>query len=643
MRKCIATVSISGTLPDKLDAIAAARFDAIEVFENDLINFAGTPADLRRMVVDRGLSIDLYQPFRDFDAASDVQFRRNLDRAERKFDLMQELGAPMLLVCSNVSATAATEDGRIGDQLHELAERAARRNLRIAYEALAWGTHVKRYRHAWAIVDKVNHPHLGVTIDSFHILSLGDDPLGITEIPGEKIFFLQMADAPRMAMDVLQWSRHYRCFPGQGQFDLARFLECVLVAGYTGPFSLEIFNDVFREAPNRRSAIDAMQSILYCESETRPRLARAGTGSVPATARAAAAHRVELFDPPTPATLEGVAFLEFAVDEDYEQRLGSFFEAFGFACAGRHRSKRVTLYQQGKIHLILNAEPGSFARRYFDEHGASIVAVGLSVDDSVRALNRATALHTPRFDGRVGPHESNLAAVRAPDGTLVYFVPTKLAGGGLFEIDFVSTSRHISAVDGPGLGRIDHVARGLPIEALDAWILFHRAVLGMQTGESLELSDPFGLVRSCSVASTNRAVRVVLNVSQSRSTQMAKSIAAQGGATVHHVAFACEDIFATMATLTAGGSRFVPISGNYYDDLAARIDFEAGLLERMREYGILYERAEDGEYFHAYSESFVDRFFFEVVQRAGRYDGYGALNAPARMASQLQRPVMPPT
>ena len=162
MRKCIATVSISGTLPDKLDAIATARFDAIEVFENDLINFAGTPGEVRRMAADRGLGIDLYQPFRDLDTASDAQFRRNLDRAERKFDLMQVLGAPMLLVCSNASASAPTDDTRISAQLHELAERAARRNLRIAYEALAWGRHVKRYQHAWSIVERANHPHLGV-------------------------------------------------------------------------------------------------------------------------------------------------------------------------------------------------------------------------------------------------------------------------------------------------------------------------------------------------------------------------------------------------------------------------------------------------------------------------------------------------
>src|SRR5437660_4051908 len=307
MRKCIATVSLSGTLPEKLDAIAAARFDAIEVFENDLIHFRGSPEDLRAMAADRGLGIDLYQPFRDLDAATDEQFRRNLDRAERKFDIMETLGAPMMLVCSNATPAAVTDDARIAAQFNALADRAARRNLRIAFEALAWGRHVNRYRHAWSIVKAADHPHLGVALDSFHTLSLGDDPAGIAEIPGDKIFFLQLADAPRLAMDVLQWSRHYRCFPGQGQFDLARFLEYVLIAGYTGPLSLEIFNDVFREAPGRRTAIDAMQSLLYLESQTRQRLERADPDALDSAAsRARTTERVELFDPPAPPTLDGV-------------------------------------------------------------------------------------------------------------------------------------------------------------------------------------------------------------------------------------------------------------------------------------------------------------------------------------------------
>jgi len=153
------------------------------------------------------------------------------------------LGASLMLVCSNTSPLALDDAARSAAQLHALADRAAKRKLRIGYEALAWGRFVRLYGQAWKIVAQADHPHLGLILDSFHTLSLQDDPAGIAAIPGERIFFLQMADAPLLAMDVLQWARHFRNFPGHGQFDLDNFFEQVLRAGYTGPLSLEIFND----------------------------------------------------------------------------------------------------------------------------------------------------------------------------------------------------------------------------------------------------------------------------------------------------------------------------------------------------------------------------------------------------------------
>ena len=123
------TAPLSGGLQEKLLAVAAAKFDAVEIFENDLLFFDGTARDVRRLADELGLKIALFQPFRDFEAVPDAQFRRNLDRAERKFDLMGELGAKMMLVCSSVSPLALDDDDLAAAQLHELAERAAGRGI----------------------------------------------------------------------------------------------------------------------------------------------------------------------------------------------------------------------------------------------------------------------------------------------------------------------------------------------------------------------------------------------------------------------------------------------------------------------------------------------------------------------------------
>src|SRR5205085_4161322 len=210
-------------------------------------------------------------------------------------------------------------------------------------------------------------------IDSFHTLALDDDPHGIAQIRGDRIFFLQLADAPKLQMDVLSWSRHFRCFPGQGELDVAGLLEQVLLSGYRGPLSLEIFNDVFRGSDTRQTAVDALRSLLYLEAS----VARRDTiVSVPDLGLTR--------PPPTPA-LNGVGFIEFAVDADASRELGHWLERFGFARAGRHRSKQVNLFRQGRINVILDAEPDSFAQRYFQMHGPALCAIALRTQDERQA------------------------------------------------------------------------------------------------------------------------------------------------------------------------------------------------------------------------------------------------------------------
>lgn len=639
MRRSIATVCISGTLEEKLESIARARFDAVEIFENDLIYSRMSPREIRQRCADLGLGIDLYQPFRDMDGVGNAQFKRNLDRAERKFDLMAELGATMLLVCSNVQPDVIRDDALMAAQLREMAERAAQRGLRLAYEALAWGSHVNRYGHSWEIVKQADHPHLGICLDSFHILSRGDDPAGIEQIPADKLFFLQLADAPRMVMDVLQWSRHYRCFPGQGTFDLVGFMEHVLKAGYPGPLSLEVFNDVFRAAPNRRTTQDALASLLYLEEQVRARLsqrAEAGTGAASDAAAASLLEHVELFNPPAAPEIKGVSFIEFAVDGPSGAALGQALESLGFDAMGPHRTKQAQLYQQGDVRLVLNAEPGSFASEYFQRRGPSICALGLATDDGQRAVNRGVAFHVPRYAGRVGPNEAIIPALRSVDESVLYFVSQALEERGFLETDFVIDPAK-KGRSRAGIKGVDHLAQAYPFEHFDTGVLFNRLVLGLEPQESLELADPNGLVRSCAMVNRDQSLRVALNVSHSRSTLTGRTAETLQGGGVHHIALSTDDIFATVETLRKAGVRLLEVPANYYQDLPARFELDPALLARMQALGVLYDEGPGGAFFHCYTATFVDRFFFEIVQRQGAYKGFGASNAPVRMSAQARQ------
>jgi 4-hydroxyphenylpyruvate dioxygenase len=616
LRRSIATVSLSGGLQEKLFAAAAAKFDMVEIFENDLTFHDGSPADVRELLAELGLSISLFQPFTDFEATPDEVFRRNLERAERKFDLMAALGAPAMLVSSNAGQGALADDALAAAQLHELAERAAARGLKIGYQAQGWARHVRTWADAWRVVKAADHPALGLVLNSFHTLAIGDDPSGVRDIPGDRILLVQLADAPRLAMDLQTLGRHFRCFPGQGGLDVVGFTRAVLETGYDGPLSIEVVNDGFRALPTRQLAQDAARSLTFLGE----RLAR----TAPALADRAGFER-----PPAPPVLEGIGFIEFAVDGSSGRELAEWLTALGFAFAGRHRTKEVALYRQGEVLVVLNGTPDSFAHAYFLLHGPSVCAIALRTPDKAALSGRADAYDYKRYQERHGPNEHDLPAVRAPDGSLFNLVDGAYDPGRDFDLEPAAPARPGGVVE------VDHIARAVPAGQFDSWLLYDRVLLGLEPDETLDLPEPHGLVRSRALASRDGRVRLPLTFSESSRTVVARQLSTFSGAGVNQIAFATDDIFAAVAAMRRAGARLLPIPANYYLDLAAQGSLPEATVERLREHGILYDRdGQGGEFFHAYTETFHDRFFFEIVQRTGGYSQYGAANAPVRMAAQ---------
>lgn len=269
-KRSIATVSLSGALDEKLRAIASAGFEAVEIFENDLLSFGSGPRDIANLCKDLNLEICAFQPFRDFEGMPEPQRSRNFARAERKFDLMQELGTDLLLICSNVSPASLGGIDRAADDFRELGDRAAKRSLRVGYEALAWGRHVNDYRDAWEIVRRADHAAIGVILDSFHALAPGFPVRAMASIPGDKIFLVQLADAPKLELDILSWSRHFRSFPGQGDLPVGEFMQAIAATGYSGPWSLEIFNDQFRAGSAAQTAVDGLRSLILLQDQLAP-------------------------------------------------------------------------------------------------------------------------------------------------------------------------------------------------------------------------------------------------------------------------------------------------------------------------------------------------------------------------------------
>ncbi len=617
MKASIATVSLSGTLIEKLQAIAAAGFYGVEIFENDFLAFDGSPREVGRIVRDTGLQITLFQPFRDFEGMPEPQRGRVFDRAERKFDVMQELGTDLMLVCSNVSPLALGGIDRAAEDFRDLGERAARRGLRVGYEALAWGRHINDHRDAWEIVRRADHPSIGLILDSFHTLARKVDVASIRAIPRDKIFIVQLADAPLIEMELLHWSRHYRNMPGQGGLPVIDFMRAVAATGYDGPLSLEIFNDQFRGGSPKTIAVDGRRSLVNLMDRVR----REEPGT-----------RIAVPDIPDRIRTDGVEFVEFAANEREAAELAGLFRCFGFRKAGRHKSKDVTLWRQGNINLVINTEREGFAHAAYLMHGASVCAIGLRVEAAAATVARARALGAEPFEQAVGPGELGIPAIRGVGGGVIHFIDGKSDLARVWEIEFDPVAGEDGARDA-GLTSIDHVAQTMNYEEMLTWILFYTAIFATHKTPMVDIIDPAGLVRSQVIENESGSLRITLNGAENRRTLAGHFIAESFGSAVQHLAFATDDIFRTVAAMRGNGFRPLAISPNYYDDIEARFGLDPALLERLRADNILYDRDAEGEYFQIYSQNYGEGFFFEIVQRR-RYGGYGAPNAPFRIAAQ---------
>ena len=584
MKTSIATVSLSGSLVEKLHACAAAGFDGVEIFEPDLIASDHSPEEIRHLAHRLGLSLDLYQPLRDLEGVDEATFTENLRRADATFATAQRLGIHTVLVCSNVATATVDSDEVSADQLRRIGDIAQARGIRIAFEALAWGRFVDDYRRAWRIVQLADHPNVGVCLDSFHVLSRRHDPSAIEQIPGDKIFYLQLADAPALSMDVLSWSRHHRLFPGEGSFDLAAFARHTLAAGYDGPWSLEVFNDTFRQTDPGHTAVHALRSLRWLGDQV--------------------LHTLTDAKPPT-----GFDFVEIKAEDTSEVEV--LLGQLGFTPRGKHRTKPVSLWSAGAARVVLNEQQAR-------DQVPHVAAVGLQVPDAEATSQRAAELMAPPAYRRTYAAEQPLGAAVAPDGTAFFWtsvwpLPPRWVDefeGGL-------------ADDGSAMA-IDHVNLTQPWQTADDAVLFLTSVFGLSAGAPAEVPGPTGLIRSQVMHNADLSVRLPLNVAPH---------ILDGAGLPQHVAFACDDVIAVARAAADNGLPFLAVPDNYYDYLSGRFGLAGERVAELKALNLLYDRSPQGEFIHFYTRT-VGTVFFEFVQRIGGYDGYGTDNAPVRLAAQ---------
>ncbi len=613
MKTSIATVTLAGELPEKLSAIAAAGFDGIEIFEQDFIAYDGTPREVGQHVRDHGLDIMLFQPFRDFEGLPEPERTRAFERAKCKFDVMGELGVDLMLVCSSLHPKVIGGIDRAADDLHALGELASQHGVRIGYEALAWGAYVNDHRDAWEIVRRADHDHVGLIVDSFHTLGRSLSPDSIRSIPGDKIFFVQLADAPLITMDLLYWSRHFRNMPGEGDLDVTAFMRAVMATGYNGPISLEIFNDSFRGGNPDMIARDGYRSLRAIMDDVHR--------SEPITCMPLPAM------PPRPI-IQGVEFVEFAASQTGADTLAAILLPMGFTRAVHKNNQNIILFQQGDTRIIVNTSHHDSAAL---ADGAKVCDIGLHIDNADNAITRAKELRVPLFTSPLLSGELSLPAIQSVGGTIIHFIEADSKHQIKWHDDFIACTP--AEPEDCNITGIDHLALSMPYSDMLSWSLFYTSLFEVQKHPIVDVIDPAGVIRSQVIESSDKSFRLTLNGSDTNRTLAGYFVESNAGSAVQHIALTTSDIFSIAEKLAGTGFETLAIPANYYDDIRARFGFDETALSAIKQFNILYDEDENGAFYQLYSVPYGDGFFFEIIQRVDGYQGYGAANAPYRTAA----------
>ncbi|WP_170765800.1 bifunctional sugar phosphate isomerase/epimerase/4-hydroxyphenylpyruvate dioxygenase family protein [Ruegeria lacuscaerulensis] len=618
MRLCVATTSVPGDLFQKLEEIARTGFSGIELYEPDLTGSAANVTEIGRRAKALGLAVEVFQPFHDFEGLTGSARELAFARLDQKLDLMSALGAKTLLVGTSTHPSASGDVDAICADLTALAERAGQAGCRAALLALPWAQHVKSEAEALRLVDAVDSPHLGLALNSFFSLADGSRPARLRDIPGQRLFHVQLSDAPILNFDISRLKSHFGRLPGQGGLNLDGFVRVIARSGYDGPWSLARVSDTAQGSRKTyaRDGFRALVSLLDRAAQSEPSL-------VP-----------PLPNLPPPVYPKGIEFVEFATDAGSHATLTEMLGSLCFRKEHQHVSKSVELWRQGAINLVINAEVTGFAADAFAEHGPTVCDMGLRVSDAAQTVARATRLGAPEFSQPVGTGELDIPAIKGVGGSVVHFIDEKSDLHRVWDIEFDAVPK-TEAIPPAGLRRIDHIAQTMRYQEMQSWLTYYTSTFEMEKAPVVDVADPSGVILSQALASPEGEVRFNLNGAGERRTFAGAFLADQIGAGVQHIAFLTDDIFETSAHLRAAGFQRLEMPGNYYDNLAVTFPLDSDLIDQLRAGHILYDRAGGAEYFQIYSAPIFRGFFFEIVQRKGGYQGYGARNAPIRLAAQM--------
>ncbi|WP_341895976.1 4-hydroxyphenylpyruvate dioxygenase [Ferrovibrio terrae] len=350
----------------------------------------------------------------------------------------------------------------------------------------------------------------------------------------------------------------------------------------------------------------------------------------------------DLFD--NPMGTDGFEFIEYAAPEP--AKLAALFERMGFQAVAKHRSKNVTLYRQGDVNFILNAEPASFAQSFARIHGPSICAMAFRVKDAAKAYKRAVELGAWGVENHAGPMELNIPAIKGIGDSLIYLVDRYGARGTIYDVDFVPIEGVERNPKGVGLTYVDHLTHNVHRGRMGEWASFYERLFNFREIKYFDIEGKLTGLKSKAMTSPCGKIRIPINESSDDKSQIAEYLNAYHGEGIQHVAMGTDDIYSTVSALRSRDLPFQSTNDTYFDQVNDRLPGHGEDVARLKELQILIDGAPtkgQGLLLQIFTENAIGPIFYEIIQRKGN-DGFGEGNFKALFESieldQIRRGVL---
>ena len=351
-------------------------------------------------------------------------------------------------------------------------------------------------------------------------------------------------------------------------------------------------------------------------------------------------------DERNPAGTDGFEFVEFAHPQPWE--LATLFQRMGYTPVARHKTKNITIYRQGDINYVLNAEPESFAGRFVAEHGPCAPSMAWRVVDARHAFERAVSLGAEPYAG--ADKTLQVPAIRGIGGSLLYFVDRYGAKGSVYDAEFEWIGARDPKPEGVGFYYLDHLTHNVKRGNMDTWFKFYSRLFNFRQIRFFDIEGKHTGLFSRALTSPCGRIRIPINESVDEKSQIEEYLRDYKGEGIQHIAVGTDAIYDATDALAANGLQFMPGPPDvYYEQSFRRVCGHSEPIERMKQHGILI----DGEgvlqggttkiLLQVFSKTVIGPIFFEFIQRKGD-EGFGEGNFKALFesieADQIRRGVL---